>query len=168
MWSITDHDKHLPFYNSCSCSSITRLCIDTTVLQRHLRLYYPITHRTITQPVIMPKQHLLSKSFPNALHTLVDKTKTITCMTDICVCKHTNTESIHDKTKKYTKLPHEIKQQRHMVTSDNYTSSSATSVMPNTLHKKLQNSKPKIRNFYHPKGSSTGTFHNVHKLISYQ
>ena len=87
--------------------------------------------RTITRLVTMPKQHLLSKSFPNALRTLADKTKTITRMIDIGVHKHTNTDSIYDKTKKYTKLPHEIKQQRHVVTSDNYTSSSGTSVVPN-------------------------------------
>jgi len=60
---------------------------------------------TITQPVIMPKPHLLSKSLPNALHTLADKTKTIKFMIDIGVHKHTNTDSIYDKTKKYTKLP---------------------------------------------------------------
>jgi hypothetical protein len=71
----------------------------------------------------MSKQHLLSKSLPNALRTLADKTKIITCMIDIGVRKYTNTDSIYDKTKKYTKLPHEIKQQRHMVTNDNYTSS---------------------------------------------
>jgi len=99
--------------------------------------------RTITRLVTMPKQHLLSKSFPNAHCTLVDKTKNITCVIDIGVQKHTNTDSIYDKTKKYTKLPHEIKQQRHIVTSDNYTSSSETSVVPNTLHKSYKILNPK-------------------------
>jgi len=49
----------------------------------------------------MPKEHLLSKSFPYALRTLADKTKNITCMIDIGVHKHTNTDSIYGKTKKY-------------------------------------------------------------------
>jgi hypothetical protein len=93
--------------------------------------------------VTMPKQHLLSKTFPNALHTLADKTKPNTCMIDIGVRKYTNTYSIHDKTTKYTKLPHEIKQQRHMVTSDNYTTSSRTSVVPNTLHESYKTLNPK-------------------------
>jgi hypothetical protein len=98
--------------------------------------------RTITRPVTMPKQHLLSKSFPNALCTLVDKTKNIMCMINIGVRKHTNTDSIYDKTKKYTKLPHETKQQRHIVTSDNYTRSE-TSVVPNTLDKSYKILNPK-------------------------
>jgi hypothetical protein len=96
--------------------------------------------RTSTWPVTMTKQNLLSKSFTNALCTLVDKTKNITCMIDI---SHTNTDSIYDQTKKYTKLPHEIKQQRHIVTSDNYTSSSEMSVVPNTLYKSYKILNPK-------------------------
>jgi hypothetical protein len=84
----------------------------------------------------MPKQHLLPNHFQMHFIHQLKRPKTITCMIDISDCKHTNTHSIYDKTKKYTKLPHEIKQHRRMLTSDNCTRLSGTSKVP-TLYTKI-------------------------------